>query len=245
MGFPDYAFHVVFSPLTGYLSFCLMVWFDCECGESLKKPAVAKHLNTRACSYVTCVDCHQSFDREEYESHIKCISEAQKYMGKLYQQDTQKKEGAKQDSWIESVTAALTSYSGPLKELVNKLALYDNIPRKQKAFENFVANSLNLKRDLNTVKKLWDIVEPCTRMKSAGKPSEHNPMAKSWSSFEEEIEEILRSNGGSMPWKLLQAHVAKRRKTVFPNEDYESIKVEALASVPAKYLSDTSNLVSM
>jgi hypothetical protein len=222
-----------------------MVWFDCECGESLKKPAVAKHLYARNCSYVTCVDCHKSFDREEYESHIKCISEAQKYMGKLYQVDSQKKEGAKQDNWIASVSAALEGYNGPLKELVNRLSLYDNIPRKQKAFENFVANSLNLKRDLNTVRKLWEIVEPCSRVKPTERVSDNKTTERTWSGFEEEIAEVLRSNGGSMPWKLLQAHVAKRRKIVFPDEDYESIKVEALASIPRKYLSDTCNMVSI
>jgi hypothetical protein len=57
-------------------------------------------------------------------------------MGKLYQADSNKREGAKQDDWLSAVSEALTNYQGPLRYLVDRLQAYDNIPRKQKAFEN-------------------------------------------------------------------------------------------------------------
>jgi len=217
-----------------------MVWFDCECGESLKKPSVAKHLLHKRCGSVTCVDCNTTFYGNEFESHIKCISEAQKYMGKLYQADSSKREGAKQDDWLTSVSEALTNYQGPLRYLVDRLQAYDNIPRKQKAFENFVANSLNLKRDPNTVTKLWQIVEPCLK-RSTGDNIKNSPA--DWKSYEEETLEILKRSGGSLPWKLLQANLAKRRKSTHPNEDYESIRISVLANIPTEFLSDKSNLV--
>ena len=220
-----------------------MVWFDCECGESLKKPSVAKHFMHKRCSAVTCVDCSTTFVGNDYESHIKCISEAQKYMGKLYQADA-KQEGAKQDDWITSVSGALTAYKGPLGQLVERLQQYDNIPRKQRAFENFVANSLNLKREPATVSKLWQIVEPCLKKPIA--PTEANKQSPiPWKSYEEETVEILKRSGNSMPWKLLQANLSKRRKGTHPAEDYESIRLNVLANIPEKFLSSSSNTVAI
>lgn len=220
-----------------------MVWFDCECGESLKKPSVAKHLLHKRCSSVTCVDCNTTFFGNEFEAHIKCISEAQKYMGSLYQADS-KREGAKQDDWLTAVTKTLNEYQGPLKYLVDRLRQYDNIPRKKKAFENFVANSLNLRRDPATLAKLWALVESCAS-KGADNSSQTRMTPLEWKSFEQETIEILKRAGGSMTWKLLQANLAKRRKVCFPNEDYDRIRVEVLANIPDNFLSDSSNIVKM
>lgn len=221
-----------------------MVWFDCECGESLKKPSVAKHLQNRRCNTVTCVDCSATFYGNEFESHIKCISEAQKYMGKLYQADSVKREGAKQDDWLTAVTTVLEEYNGPLIEYVGRLKQYDNIPRKQKAFENFVANSLNLKRDPYTVSQLWELVSTCLKRNSSSSPSPSSSVAP-WTSYEEEATEILRRNGGSLPWKQYQSAMTKRRKTTHSNEDYETIGLNVLVNTPAKYLNDKSNTISI
>jgi hypothetical protein len=222
-----------------------MVWFDCQCGESLKKPAVAKHLQVRQCSFVTCVDCSTTFHGNDFESHIKCISEAQKYMGKLFDADSLRREGAKQDNWIEAVYRALKEYSGPLQHLVDKLAQYDNIPRKQKAFVNFVSNSLNLKRDQSTANKLWDIVSTAANSQESIVSGAPQSKLKAWRSHEEEVREILLANGGSMRWKLLQANLTKRRKTTHPDEPFEAIRVNVLANIPSQFLSDKSSLVSI
>jgi hypothetical protein len=222
-----------------------MVWFDCECGESLKKPSVAKHMQIKRCSYVTCVDCSTTFHGSDFETHIRCISEAQKYMGKLYDESSAKREGVKQDSWIEAVSSALSSYQGPLRHLVDKLAMYDNIPRKQKPFMNFVANSLNLKRDQATVSKLWDIVSQATSSNVAPVKSVNAGNIKPWTSYREETTDILKSNNGSMPWKLLQANLTKRRKTTHPTEEYEFIRLDVLANIPSEYLRSDSPLVSI
>jgi hypothetical protein len=165
-------------------------------------------------------------------------------MGKLYDETSTKKEGVKQDSWIEAVSNALASYNGPLKHLVDKLAMYDNIPRKEKPFMNFVANSLNLKRDQITVGKLWGIVSQATAaMKPHEKGSGNN--VKPWTSYKDETIEILKGNNGSMNWKLLQANLAKRRKTTHPDEDMQYIRLDVLANIPPEYLSQDSPLVSM
>ena len=219
-----------------------MVWFDCECGESLKKPSVAKHFQQRRCGSVTCVDCSTTFYGTDYEKHIKCVSEAQKYMGKLYKDDSAAREGAKQENWLTTVSEALSAYQGPLRHYVDRLEQYDNIPRKQKAFENFVINSLNLKREPATATKLWNIIEPC--IKKPGPNGSHMPQqTNAWKSYEEESLEILSRHNGSLPWKLLQAHLAKRRKSTHPQEDFEAIRTNVLANIPAEFLSESSNLV--
>jgi hypothetical protein len=220
-----------------------MVWFDCECGESLKKPAVARHLQARRCSAVTCVDCSTTFHGNDFEAHIKCVSEAQKYLGKLYQSDSVKREGAKQDDWLTSVTTVLDEYQGPLYDYVQRLKQYDNIPRKQKAFENFVANSLNLKREPITVTKLWNIVAAC--IKRSDIPQAGGAQVSPWSSYEEEAIEILKRNGGSMAWKSYQASMTKRRKTAHPEEDYGSIRLNVLVNTPEKFLSSKSNSITL
>jgi cell growth-regulating nucleolar protein len=162
-------------------------------------------------------------------------------MGKLFQSDKSKREGAKQDTWLETVSEVLRSYKGPLTHHVERLLQYDNIPRKQKAFENFVANSLNLKRDPSTVRQLWNILEQCQNRQSTPSNSAIIP----WAGFESETAEVLKRNGGSMPWKLLQANLAKRRKSTNPDQQYDHIRFEVLANVPDKFLSSSCNLVSL
>lgn len=167
-------------------------------------------------------------------------------MGKLYDADSAKREGAKQDSWIEAVFTALKEYDGPLRYLVDKLSMYDNIPRKQKAFVNFVSNSLNLKREPQTAEKLWDIVSKAASSASASKEGTGSKqMHKPWTSFKEETIDILRANGGSMNWKLLQANLCKRRRVTHPEENLEIMRFEVLANLPIEYLSSDRPLVSM
>eukprot|EP00033_Pygsuia_biforma_P000362 GCRY01000435.1.p1 GENE.GCRY01000435.1~~GCRY01000435.1.p1 ORF type:complete len:200 (+),score=40.24 GCRY01000435.1:136-735(+) len=61
-----------------------MVSFVCdECGATVKKPKAVNHM--RSCrSTVSCIDCYQTFDQRSVVGHTSCISEAEKYQGKLY-----------------------------------------------------------------------------------------------------------------------------------------------------------------
>lgn len=62
-----------------------MVFFTCgNCGESIKKPAIAKHYmgKCRGPVNVTCVDCFKDFRGNEYEAHIKCVTEEERYAAK-------------------------------------------------------------------------------------------------------------------------------------------------------------------
>ena len=90
-----------------------MVFFICEaCGETLKKNKVDAHSWTcRGCWVLACMDCGKRFEGEAYKEHVSCMSEAQKYEGKLYQHKENKGE-VKQKSWIEGVQQRLDSTPG-------------------------------------------------------------------------------------------------------------------------------------
>merc|ERR1712226_1506076 len=59
-----------------------MVTFSCgTCNESLKKQKVEQHYFRCRNDYVTCIDCNSDFFGDDFSSHTKCVSEAQKVLG--------------------------------------------------------------------------------------------------------------------------------------------------------------------
>lgn len=145
-----------------------MVFFTCNiCGESIKKPAVEKHYQTRCRGNdksVSCMDCLKDFYGEEYAGHTKCISEAQKYASQaqgFVAKEPRNKNAQKQDSWMDSIRAILDSseyqLTPALRNAFQKLQSVDNVPRKKAKFENFVGNCMRLPRHQAT--EVWDILE--------------------------------------------------------------------------------------
>jgi cell growth-regulating nucleolar protein len=196
-----------------------MVWFDCSCGESIKKPSIAKHFLSRPCQTITCVDCNTQFDRQTYTAHTKCISEAQKYQGALYQASA-KQEGAKQDRWLENLTIIVGNHQGPLKPALTRLLQMSNVPRKEKPFLAFCANSLGV-RDKTKSAAIWALIKP--------------DMWKGWSA---EMEAMLK--GGSLHWKKLRDMVVARFREFHPNANMkeEVLKRMALAELKEDWIED-------
>jgi cell growth-regulating nucleolar protein len=141
-----------------------MVFFVCEtCNESLKKNKVETHsYSCRNCWVLTCVDCNKQFTGDTYAAHNACMTEAQRYEGKLYDGRTNKGD-VKQALWIDRVRtrAADPSVAAHLRPHVERLLGHDNIPRKRAKFENFAKNSLRL-HDAKTLGALWSIFELAT-----------------------------------------------------------------------------------
>ena len=53
-----------------------MVWFQCEdCGETLKKPKLAKHVWQCSAMRFSCIDCCAVFDRAGAMAHTSCVTE--------------------------------------------------------------------------------------------------------------------------------------------------------------------------
>lgn len=74
---------------------------------------------------------------QEYANHFKCITEDQKYGGSNYVQKENKGE-KKQEAWIANVQehVRITPNMDPqLQEILNRIIVFTNIPRKKTKFE--------------------------------------------------------------------------------------------------------------
>ncbi|XP_074613621.1 cell growth-regulating nucleolar protein-like isoform X1 [Acropora palmata] len=139
-----------------------MVSFCCNaCGRTVKKAQVEKHyqFECRDCNELSCIDCGQDFYGDDYASHTTCISEVEKYQGKLYKpKEKQNKGEHKQQEWLKHVREATTSgaVEPRIAGLLDKISAYPNVPRKRAKFKNFCQSSVHV-RDSVTLDRLWDI----------------------------------------------------------------------------------------
>ncbi|XP_048827718.1 cell growth-regulating nucleolar protein [Brienomyrus brachyistius] len=124
-----------------------MVFFTCNaCGESLKKAQVDKHVFIcRGCEVLSCIDCGKDFWGDDYKNHTQCISEDQKYGGKGYEAKS-KKGDVKQQQWIQRIHEAMNKpgINPKLKDVLNQVSSYENVPRKKAKFQNWMKNSLRI-----------------------------------------------------------------------------------------------------
>lgn len=239
-----------------------MVYFECSaCNETIKKPKLAKHLLTCGSHWVSCIDCSKVFAWNEFESHTSCISEAQKYQGKLYQpKESTNKGQVKQDAWVENVEKTIqdpkSGINPQTKALLEKLMGFSNIPRKQKPFGNFVKNSLKIWDD-KRIGDMWQVIAAANAKPAAPAPApkatepEAEPEAetqqpKKWAGWKRALDSELADAGGSMPWKKLQTALVKRYVDSGEKVDDKGVlEVQALASIPDDYLSTADELVRM
>ena len=153
--------------------------FICEaCNETLKQTKVATH-NCSGCWYFSCIDCNKKFGWDEYKSHTKCVTEAERYQGHLYVAKENKGE-KKQADWLGSVHAKMQAGGGDkrLSGYMERLLEFDNVPRKRAKFINFAKNSLNLKADREGIAdKLWDLVAPDKLEEGSATPGAPSPAA--------------------------------------------------------------------
>jgi cell growth-regulating nucleolar protein len=105
---------------------------------------------------VTCVDCSKTFFDNDYEQHITCVSEAEKYEKSLHRPKKQKVNP--QDSWsiliaqqAQAASAAPAALQAPLQKLVQ----FNNVPRNKAKFINFGKNSIKIYSESLLV-ALWD-----------------------------------------------------------------------------------------
>ncbi|XP_053111945.1 cell growth-regulating nucleolar protein [Hemicordylus capensis] len=142
-----------------------MVVFTCNaCGESVKKGQVEKHVNMcRNCQCLSCMDCGKDFWGDDYKCHVKCISEDQKYGGKGYEVKTAKGD-VKQQEWIQKIhdTIQKTSINPKVRDILEQMYAYDNIPRKKGKFQNWMANSLKI-HSAALQDQVWDIFSEATK----------------------------------------------------------------------------------
>ncbi|NWX33786.1 LYAR protein, partial [Notiomystis cincta] len=142
-----------------------MVVFTCNaCGEAVKKAQVEKHVNIcRNCQCLSCMDCGKDFWGDDYKEHVKCVSEDQKYGGKGFEAKTNKGD-AKQQEWIQKIHEVMKkpNISPKVRNILEQMRTFDNIPRKKVKFQNWIKNSLRI-NDSNLQDQVWDVFSEATR----------------------------------------------------------------------------------
>lgn len=141
-----------------------MVVFTCgHCGESVQKPKVEKHYLTKCRNRnpnLTCMDCFKDFFGNDYESHIKCITEEERYSGKGFV--AKEKKGEKmQNAWVEILQTVLDEHknvSGNVRRIIETISKHNNTPRKKPKFINFAKNVCGQKTNPKDIDEAWDLI---------------------------------------------------------------------------------------
>nr|KAF6431801.1 Ly1 antibody reactive [Rousettus aegyptiacus] len=154
-----------------------MVFFTCNaCGESVKKIQVEKHVALcRSCECLSCIDCGTDFWGDDYKNHVKCVSEDQKYGGKGYEGKTHKGD-VKQQAWLQKVNELIKrpNVSPKVKELLEQISGFDNIPRKRAKFQNWMKNSLKIHNE-SILEQVWNIFSEASSSGLASKGQDEQP----------------------------------------------------------------------
>ncbi|KAF2831993.1 hypothetical protein CC86DRAFT_377232 [Ophiobolus disseminans] len=110
-----------------------MVSFSCEgCGDVLKKPKLDAHARSCYAASYSCLDCGIHFQGANYRSHTSCISEDQKYQGKLYKEKKPKGQHQKKDSAQHDNSQSLTPHNAYVEDATeanHSIAIVDAPPR--------------------------------------------------------------------------------------------------------------------
>lgn len=123
------------------------------------------------------MDCGKDFWGDDYKSHVKCISEDQKYGGKGYEAKANKGD-VKQQEWIQKIHEVIKkpNISPKVRNILEQMHTYDNIPRKKVKFQNWMVNSFNV--DNSALQdQVWDIFSEATSNGSSKKELE-KPLQK-------------------------------------------------------------------
>ena len=81
-----------------------MVYFNCfKCSTGLKKSQVEAQRFGGSCRSQTysCIDCNKDFRNDEYKSHVKCMTESERYESKSSYVAKANKGELKQNAWLE------------------------------------------------------------------------------------------------------------------------------------------------
>ncbi|EDV20072.1 uncharacterized protein TRIADDRAFT_51055 [Trichoplax adhaerens] len=204
-----------------------MVAFTCNaCGESVKKNKVEKHLmQCSGCSSLSCMDCGQSFYGDSYTNHTKCISEAEKYQGKLFQaKDKVNKGEKKQLDWtknLQSMTASKNSTNPRINSIIQKIANFDNVPRKKKKFINFMKNSVKVYNEA-LLNQVWELFAASMN----GTPDSAEPQEKG------QVTTPARQEAVDLPKELPVNAISEEKKTKKVKKEKSSSNVETSSHVP-------------
>jgi hypothetical protein len=104
---------------------------------------------------------------DDYRSHTTCMTEVERY-----EKRTPAKKGkvSPQQQWMDLIQSAVERAPSHLRQYLQTMASLDNVPRKEKPFRNWTANSLNLRKgEEKTVAEIWAFLNSLREMHKAEK----------------------------------------------------------------------------
>ncbi|XP_027622010.1 cell growth-regulating nucleolar protein [Tupaia chinensis] len=186
-----------------------MVFFTCNaCGESVKKIQVEKHVAVcRNCECLSCIDCGKDFWGDDYKNHVKCISEDQKYGGKGYEGKTFKGD-VKQQAWIQKINKLIKrpNVSPKVRELLEQISAFDNVPRKKAKFQNWMKNSLKVYNE-SILEQVWNIFS-----EASGSGQDQQPLSQDAGPHAEVSTKARSSTANNTTEEQSEAKKNKREK---------------------------------
>ncbi|EPY77935.1 cell growth-regulating nucleolar protein-like protein [Camelus ferus] len=113
---------------------------------------------------------------DDYKNHVKCITEDQKYGGKGYEGKTHKGD-VKQQAWIQKINELIKrpSVSPKVRELLEQISGFDNVPRKKAKFQNWMKNSLKVHNE-SILEQVWNIFSEASSNEPVGKKPDQQPL---------------------------------------------------------------------
>jgi cell growth-regulating nucleolar protein len=86
---------------------------------------------------------------DDYKQHTSCVTEAERYEKTVYKgprkNETKGRKLTPQECWMELIEESKNTCPSSLSSYIDNLLSLDNVPRKERAFRNFAANSLRLR----------------------------------------------------------------------------------------------------
>lgn len=221
-----------------------MVCFICDgCGDTVKRSKIDDHARgCRSCDSVSCADCHVAFYGDDYKSHTSCVSEAERYEKSMYRGNNGKnKKKNPSEQWMDLISEAVESGPAHLRGTFQTLSTYDNIPRKEKQFLNFVSNSLSRNQDYS---KVWEHLNSLRQNKiqeqkikeaesnddneTVNKKHDHEQTAPSTTEVINNESSALNSSSSTSITQIKGKDVAKVIKKVLKREPNRQMKMKEL-----------------
>ena len=126
---------------------------------------------TSCLSHVCCLlyACNIFCPTDDYRSHTSCLTEVERYE----KRDPAKRKATKQtpqEAWMELLADSVAGAPTHLRQHLSEISARDNVPRKEKQFRNFVANSMRISK--STVDQIWNYLKELKDKQQAAKEAQ-------------------------------------------------------------------------
>lgn len=179
------------------------------------------------------MDCGKDFWGDDYKEHVKCVSEDQKYGGKGFEAKTNKGD-AKQQEWIQKIHEVMKkpNISPKVRNILEQMRAFDNIPRKKVKFQNWIKNSLRI-HDSTLQDQVWDVFSEATRNISNGKEQDKPQQKEERQSAETGEKTMAEKNGvtDEKPERKKSKRERKEERQKNKKKEKKDLKLENQAEV--------------